>query len=279
MKSYNVEHLFERENVDEKTECLCLKVSGRNRNVRIHNHDFYEFFLTLSTVNHFINGKSEKLERGTIVFIKPSDIHGILYNNTECEIINLSFSSRLMGLMTAYLAVSQSFIDSMQYRKIMLDEFETQKFAEKLGKIASKNSDLIYERCILFELFTMFLRNTDLEEKLFPVWFENMCSQMKEKENFIAGIERMTAISGKSREYVARSIKKYLGITPTEFVNDLRLTFAASQIISSGKNITDICLDAGFYSISWFNKMFNKKYGMSPKEFRKKEKSYESTDI
>jgi hypothetical protein len=40
---------------------------------------------------HYINGKTEKLDRGSFVFIKPSDIHGIVYE--ECkdgDIINLS---------------------------------------------------------------------------------------------------------------------------------------------------------------------------------------------
>ena len=68
MKNYNVEHLFEKENIDEKTECLCQYVSGKNRKVRIHNHDFYEIFLTLSNTSHFINGKTEDLKPGTLLF-------------------------------------------------------------------------------------------------------------------------------------------------------------------------------------------------------------------
>ena len=89
----------------------------------------------------------------------------------------------------------------------------------------------------------------------------------------------MPEISGKSREYIARSFKKFLGITPTDFVNDLKLTYAASRIINTNLKITDICLSSGYESISWFNKMFIIKYGMSPKDFRKKENGYECTDI
>ena len=270
MKTYNIEHLSEWENINEQTECLCQKVSGKNRKIRIHNHEFYEVFLTLSPVNHFINGKNEKLDRGTLVFIRPSDIHGIIYDGkSNCEIINLSFSARLLGLMTGYLAISQTFIDNLHPAKILLGEFETQKLAETLDKIAIVTPDPMYIRCVLFELVTMFLKQNSSEKKLFPEWFENMCSQMKEKDNFIAGTRRMTEITGKSREYISRSVKKYLGITSTDLVNDLRLNYAASQIINSSQNITDICLDAGFFSISWFNKLFIQKYGMSPQKFRR----------
>ena len=125
----------------------------------------------------------------------------------------------------------------------------------------------------------MFLIKTTSIGKIYPEWFENMCSLMKEKENFVIGVECMTEISKKSREYVSRSVKKYLGITATEFVNDLRLNYAASKIINTNENITDIALECGFYSVSWFNKMFIKKYGMSPNKFRKRERNYESIDI
>lgn len=281
MKNYKVEHLKKKENIDEKTECLCQKVSEENRKTRIHNHDFYEIFLTLTNLQHFINGKTEHLERGTLVFVKPKDIHGIIYNEeTKCEIINLSFSPRILKLMCEFASVSQTFLDNLASVKVMLNEYETRKLSEKLEKAISINSaDIIYIRQTLFELFTMFLIKTTSMRKIYPEWFENMCSLMKEKENFVIGVERMTEISKKSREYVSRSVKKYLGITATEFVNDLRLNYAASKIINTDENITDIGLECGFYSISWFNKMFIKKYGMSPNKFRKRERNYESIDI
>ena len=274
MKEYNVEHLIENDNIDRKTECLCLRVVGANRRERIHDHDFYEIFLVSNPTMHFINGKTERLERGTLVFIKPSDIHGILYDeDRNSEIINFTFSNRLMGLILEFLDISRTFVDNMKRNKIMLDEFETQRLSEKLNGLTSNaNPDVTGVRCVLFGLAAMFLNKTVSEEKTFPKWFENMCGAMREKENFCAGSQRLTELSGRSREYISRSMKKYLGITPTEFVNDLRLNYAASQIVNTDKNITDICLEAGFYSISWFNKMFLKKYSISPKEFRKKGK-------
>ena len=161
----------------------------------------------------------------------------------------------------------------------MLSEFETQRLVDKLNILTAENPDIISIRCVLFELLTMFLTTSSHEEKFFPKWFEDLCSYMKEPENFIIGISRMPVFSGKSREYIARSYKSFLGITPTEFVNDLRLTYAASRIINTNLTITDIGVSSGFDSISWFNKMFVKKYGISPNNFRKKEKHYEGTDI
>lgn len=276
MKAYNyeVEHLYEIENTSKQTECLCQRVTGENRNTRIHDHNFYEIFLTLNDVVHFINGKTEQLQRGTLVFIKPIDIHGIMYcDNRKSEIINLTFSSKILHLLLNYLDVSITYIDNLNDTVIILDEIKTLKLTEKLNKIiADNNSDLIYTRCVVFELVTMFFNKSLSEEKSFPIWFEDMCNQMKLKENFCAGAEQMIRLSGKSREYISRSMRKYLGITPSDFVNDLRLSHTAAQLIKTDKSITELCFEAGFYSTSWFNKIFLQKYGMSPKEFRKKGK-------
>lgn len=281
MKNYKVEHLSKKENIDEKTGCLCQLVTHHNRKTRIHNHDFYEIFLTLTPSEHFINGRTERLERGTLVLVKPKDIHGIIYREeTKCEIINFSFSNRLLKLMCELLSVSPTYLDNLSSVKVMLGEYETRKKEDKLKRIIDlKGSDIIYIRQTLFELFAMFLIKTKSVEQIYPKWFEDMCMAMKEKENFSAGIERMTELSKRSREYVSRSVKKYLGITATEFINDLRLNYAASQIINTSLNITDIALECGFYSVSWFNKMFIKKYKMSPNKFRKRERSYENADI
>ena len=41
---------------------------------------------------------------------------------------------------------------------------------------------------------------------------------MAKPENFIAGMNQMITLSGKSREHVSRSVKKYYGITITDII-------------------------------------------------------------
>lgn len=270
MIKYKISHLSEYENVDEKTGCKCIYLEGKGRNTRIHDHEFYEIFVALNPMTHYINGQYEKLERGSCVFVRPADVHGIIFDSdNKNDIINLSFSKEVLNSLVNYISVSYTAAENIKCRHIILDEAETIRVIRSAKKLISDDSDVVKMRILLFGLFSKLLTGNDNENK-FPKWFENMCEVMRERENFVEGLPCMERVSGKSREHISRCIKKHLGITASRYINDLRLSYAASQLINSDKKITDICFESGFYSVSWFNKQFYEKYGYSPNEFRKR---------
>ena len=82
----------------------------------------------------------------------------------------------------------------------------------------------------------------------------------------------MIMLSQKSREHLARSLKQYFDVTPSEYINELRLNYASNLLIHTNTPVLKICYDSGFQSPSYFYKVFNKKYEMSPNEFRKQYK-------
>ena len=282
MKNYDlrVEHLYENGNIDESTGYLCLYVNGKGRKNRFHEHEFYEFFLALTPIVHYINGKTEKLDRGRFVFIKPSDIHGIVYEQCkDGDIINLSFSTQIMEGILNYLCLTKTAVDNITDHCISLNEADTVSLFKKMENIANGDkTGILSTRILILEMFALFLKDHSFESDI-PEWFDQMCNQMKKAENYSVGAEKMVALSGKSREYISRCMRKYRGITVTEFVNDIRLSFVASQLVGGDQGITELCNEAGFYSVSWFNKIFLKKYGMSPKKMRKSGKYHENFDF
>src|SRR5262249_50721747 len=55
-----------------------------------HTHDFYEFFYLLDgAVVHTVNGRTEKLGSGALVFIRPDDCHAI--SGKRFQLINVAF--------------------------------------------------------------------------------------------------------------------------------------------------------------------------------------------
>ena len=53
-----------------------------------------------------------------------------------------------------------------------------------------------------------------------------------------------------------------------EYINDIRLGHATRQLVDSTKTVAEICYECGFNNLSNFNRIFKKKKGCSPKEFR-----------
>lgn len=52
------------------------------------------------------------------------------------------------------------------------------------------------------------------------------------------------------------------------YVNDVRLEHVAALLTESTDPITDICLDCGFQSQATFNRVFQTKYHMTPRQYR-----------
>ena len=71
-------------------------------------------------------------------------------------------------------------------------------------------------------------------------------------------------------EHLSRVFRKYLNETPTDYINELRLNYAANLLSNSDENIPFISMEAGFENLSHFYHLFKKKFNTSPAEFRKK---------
>ncbi|MCQ2202996.1 MAG: AraC family transcriptional regulator [Bacteroidales bacterium] len=67
---------------------------------------------------------------------------------------------------------------------------------------------------------------------------------------------------------VTRLIKQRTGKSFIDFLNDIRLGFATRMMVDSDMNISEICFSCGFNNISNFNRIFKKRQGLTPTEFR-----------
>ena len=65
-----------------------------------------------------------------------------------------------------------------------------------------------------------------------------------------------------------RFFKQSTGLTPSAYLNELRIGFACRRLLDSDHSILDVCEESGFASISHFNEMFRKLRGMSPRQYR-----------
>ncbi|MBE7046991.1 MAG: helix-turn-helix transcriptional regulator [Ruminococcaceae bacterium] len=73
-----------------------------------------------------------------------------------------------------------------------------------------------------------------------------------------------------SREYFSRIFKKYVGITPSEFITRCKVDNVIYIIRYNNMNILDAAMEGGFNTSSGFYKAFNSVYKMSPKEYIRK---------
>lgn len=263
--------------VDTETGFRMRYVKSDTEYFRPHSHNYYEIFLTLSdNIIHLINGSKNNLKRGTLLFIRDFDCHDYASaDSNSFEFLNLSFSSETLFSLFEYLGEGldrRLLLNSKFPPQITLFPRDTDRLYHSFcSLINKKNASLakIEMRLLLANIFVKYFVSFSEADSGIPFWLENACEQMKEPRNFIIGTSRLFEVTGKSREHTSREMKRYYGITVTEFINELRLNYAVNLMKQSNLSITDICFECGFSNLSWFYKLFSDKYGKTPASYKK----------
>ncbi len=63
-------------------------------------------------------------------------------------------------------------------------------------------------------------------------------------------------------------MKRYLGVTPSEFLCNLRLDHAAGLLRLTSMPVLDVCMASGFEKPAYFHRRFREKFGITPGRFR-----------
>ena len=71
-----------------------------------------------------------------------------------------------------------------------------------------------------------------------------------------------------SEYHFMRFFKRHMNMTSIEYLNQYRLEMASRQLAETNLSVTSIALESGFNNISYFNRVFKRKFGVTPMEYR-----------
>ncbi len=272
----NTKMLDAKYHVNSENGFLFRYVRSDTEYFRPHNHNYYEIFMVVKgPVRHIINNNEQLLFDGSILFIRDFDIHNYLRAGDEYfEFINIAVSKELINSVFDYLG--EDFPTKILFQPdpplVILTPKKKEKLFFTLTELEQNNTTLarLKIKKLLVEIFLDIFMDSQNERKNVPTWLEETYEKMINPKNFIAGVDRMYELSGKSREHLTRELKRCYDITPTELVTELRLDYCAGLLTASNLPIIDICFTCGFENLSWFYKLFKKKFGETPLIYRKK---------
>ncbi len=267
-----------KDNIDMQSGCFVRFVYGGVDEYYPHSHDFYEIFIIAKgTISHMVNGTMQHLPEGSLVFIRPDDVHSHLCNDPNTAFINLTFTRETSESLFEYLfdeTKKTRMLHNDMPPMIFLDKSTTKRFVSQINELNTENwkdKDMLKlrTRTLLVNIFSYFASSMPQKSDIaIPLWLIDLKNKMEKPENFIIGIDRMIELSQKSKEHVFRSFKKHYGITVTDYINNLRVNYASNLLINTNLSIIDICYTCGFQSASYFYRVFKQKNSFSPNNFR-----------
>lgn len=85
-------------------------------------------------------------------------------------------------------------------------------------------------------------------------------------------LKKIAASACMSQFHYIRSFKQVYGVTPREYLRDIRIN-KAKEFLKSGMTTTQVCVEVGYNSLPTFSGAFKKGTGYSPKAYQEMNKS------
>ncbi|MBO0441208.1 helix-turn-helix domain-containing protein [Candidatus Enterococcus ikei] len=130
----------------------------------------------------------------------------------------------------------------------------------------------------LFTLLTQLVKNFKKEVIAVPQItadltddrMNRLLEQIQKDYDQPISLEMLAENSGISYYHLSRSFKKQVGVTFTEYLNQIRLMHAAEALVLTSQSVIKVALNSGFSNAKSFHQVFKKQYGLTPANYRKK---------
>jgi AraC family cel operon transcriptional repressor len=222
---------------------------------------------------HLVNGERRRLLPGALTLVHSDDQHGFQAEEGQSfRLVNVAFPRKTWSYLVRRYAPPSG--DPMARP---LSEREFCLAAPHLTELGIMTGELVggargassVERFLLNLLYLLTIaRPPAIAANQAPAWLRDACRGIGDPRVFPEGTAALVRLSGRSAEHVAREVRRWLGKTPTDVVNDARLAHAASRLTETDDAILRIAFDCGFENVSHFYRLFRAQYGATPGQYR-----------
>ena len=259
------------------SKCTYLPANG----VDVHSHPFFHYlYIVDGTAQMTVGENAFSASEDEFYLIPPGVGHGFTADKIKgLKTIEIKFTAS--GEMEKHLT------DLKQ--RIRLPDGKVRHLAENLisegmNKAAYWN-DIVNLRFseILMHLLRIDEQNSPVRDAhdLIPEYVHEMhgseksnlgltLSYMEKNLDQVINLDMLAKVGGMGRFQFNRAFKSAYGVTPIQYLGDLRFAKAKELMRYSDKNVTQIAYSVGFNDVHYFSRFFKQRENVSPNEYLKK---------
>lgn len=254
-----------------------------------HWHDDIELIRVIEgCMQYQIGEKKILLREGDILLINARQMHyGFSLNQADCAFIcvlfhpNLLAENRLLHRQFVVPFLEKQDLAFLHFSADTPDGEALAAYIDRLLALKDENAPA-YELAAIGVLHQMW-------QKIYPFCTKtaarpstdyNDVSLQKDMVSYIYQhyAERLTLANIASAGHVCQNkccsiFRRYLQQSPIDFLNAYRLEVSCNLLRNTDTSITDIALACGFNHLSYYSKLFQRKYSCTPSVWRKKYQS------
>ncbi|MEG3659368.1 helix-turn-helix domain-containing protein [Arenibacter palladensis] len=166
------------------------------------------------------------------------------------------------------------------------EEKQIESIVENIEIEYQNNQDAFSKEIIVSQLDTLlkyanrfyerqFLNRKEISNNLLEQFNQHLTEYFESgqlQEKGIPSIEQIAAKMSVSQRYLSDTLKKETGKTTTEHLHLHLIDEAKNILLQPNKSISEVAYELGFEYPPYFSRLFKKKEGISPTEYREKYK-------
>ena len=249
-----------------------------------HTHDYIEaVYMCAGKTTHIINGKRIELCEGELLLLGQNATQEILPANENDIAVNFIIQPAFFDKTLEMLGAEETPIKNFLISSLFDSEYQGYLHFKVANVLPVQNlienliwtliSDTPNKRNInqmtMGLLFMQLLNHTDklshesLEDKAIVDIFRYI------EENYKDGsLTDAAKLLHYDFYWLSHEIKNRTGKTYTEHLQEKRLSQAAFLLKNTSLSVEEIALAVGYENKSYFHRIFNAKYGTSPKKYK-----------
>lgn len=243
--------------------------------VDVHWHEWYELtFVFAGEGRNIVNGTTYHISRGSLWLLTPVDFHEVI-PDTPLELINIHFADHWLTPELKDILHAHSFLhmmakdSSLAWLEYAIERICSELNERGLGAMIAVRAGI---EGILIDLVRQGGKKTGIAHagrtgELHPA-IRQALGYIHYHFRESLRLQDAAAVARLSPSYFSHCFHQETGIPFQQYVLDLRLQFAWSLLSASRLSVTEISHAAGFNTLTYFEKVFKRKYGFPPGALR-----------
>lgn len=263
---------------------IALAVHRAGDSSAVHTRDHVELvYMVRGTSRHRIGGNDVRLGPGELLLLGQNSPQELLPLEADALAASFFIKTEFFGDILSFLGTEET----------PLRQFVLKCLSQETpyGYLHFHVGDVLPVQNLMENLLWHLIENPD-SRRAIPMFTVGLLfiQLLEESDRLTMGVREQQTVLGVLRyiemtyscgsltqaaqmlhcdvTWLSREIKRRTGRTYTELVQDRRLRQAAWLLKNTRQKVDDIAVAVGYENISYFHRIFRKKFGMSPRQYR-----------